>query len=168
MNTAEATQSIRNRRSIRKYKLEPVPDEIIRDIVDCARLAPTARNVQPWVIGVVRDRKLRRSIADLAEYGKFISDSPVCFTVFIKEDEKYFMEDGCAATMNIILAAAAHGVGTCWVAGHKKDYVGAVRELLGVPSDYTLISLIAAGYSDQTPDPQKKSLDEIVFYDRYE
>ncbi len=168
MSIAEATQSIKNRRSIRKYKPDPVPDEVIRDIVDCARLAPTARNVQPWVIGVIRDQKLRSAIADLAEYGKFIRHAPVCFTVFVKEDEKYFMEDGCAATMNIILAAAAHGVGTCWVAGHKKDYVSVIRDLLSVPMGYTLLSLISAGYADQTPDPQKKSLDEIVFFDRYE
>ncbi|MFV1957021.1 MAG: nitroreductase family protein [bacterium] len=168
MSVTEKTQSIRNRRSIRSYKPDLIPDEIIRDIVDCARLAPTARNVQPWVIGVIRDKKLRDSIADLAEYGKFISKSPVCFAVFIKENEKYFMEDGCAATMNIILAAAAHGVGTCWVAGHKKDYVGAIRELLGVPSDYTLISLISAGYALETPNPSKKSVDDVVFFDLYE
>ncbi|MEE8546989.1 MAG: nitroreductase family protein [bacterium] len=167
MSIAEATQSIKNRRSIRKYKPDPVPDEVIRDIVDCARLAPTARNVQPWVIGVIRDQKLRSAIADLAEYGKFIRHAPVCFTVFVKEDEKYFMEDGCAATMNIILAAAAHGVGTCWVAGHKKDYVSAIRDLLSVPMGYTLLSLISAGYALETPNPSKKSVDDVVFFDLY-
>lgn len=168
MTTADQTRWIKDRRSIRKYRPEPLPDEVVRDILECARLAPTARNIQPWLIGAITDRSLRAEIAELTEYGKFIKESPACFAVFVRAGEKYFMEDGCAATMNIILAAAAHGVGTCWVAGHKKEYVEPVRILLGVPDGYTLISLVAAGYSEQTPDPQKKSLEEIVFFDRYQ
>lgn len=161
------TASIKRRRSVRRYLDDPVTESIIRDILDCARLAPTARNVQPWLIGAVTDGELRDQIAKLAEYGKFISQSPVCFTVFTVSDEKYFLEDGCAATMNILNAASAHGLATCWVAGDKKEYGATIRDLLGVPEDYGLVSLISCGYSDDKPDPSKKSLEEVSFRNTY-
>ena len=167
MHHMSKTKVIKDRRSIRSYKPDPVSEDIVRDILDCGRLAPTARNVQPWLLGAVTDAGLRGTLADMTEYGKFIADSPVCFVVFVKAEEKYFMEDGCAATMNIIQASAEHGLGTCWVAGHKKDYVDDIRKLLDVPGGYTLISLIAAGYSDDKPTPSKKSLEDVAFFDKY-
>jgi len=168
MHHMSKTKVIKDRRSIRSYKPDPVSDDIIRDILNCGRLAPTASNIQPWLLGAVTDEDLRRSLADFTEYGKFIAHGPVCFLVFVKADEKYFMEDGCAATMNIILAATEHGLGTCWVAGHKKYYVEDIRLLLGVPEGYTLISLIAAGYSDDKPTPSKKLLDEVTFLNTFQ
>jgi nitroreductase len=161
------TKFIKSRRSIRSFLPDKVTESVIGDILECARLAPTARNVQPWLIGAVTDAELRHRLADLAEYGKFIRESPVCFVVFTVAEEKYYLEDGCAATMNIITAASAHGLATCWVAGDKKAYTETVRELLHVPDRYTLVSLIACGYSDDKPKPVKKPVEEISFRDRY-
>jgi len=148
--------------------MDSIPGEIVRDILECGRLAPTARNVQPWFLGAVTDRKLRHRLSDLAEYGRFIRESPVCFAVFTLAEEKYYLEDGCAATMNILLAAAAHGLGACWVAGDKKEYGPKVRELLCVPHEFRLVSLIACGYPDEEPEPHKKPLEEVVFWNRFE
>ena len=160
------TKFIKNRRSVRRFASDPVTESVIKDILDCGRLAPTANNVQPWFMGAVTDQELRHRISDLATYGKFIRESPLCFAVFALADEKYYLEDGCAATMNIILAASAHGLSTCWVAGHKKDYGPAVRDLLHVPVEYTLVSLIACGYADEKPNPPKKELEEVSFRDK--
>jgi len=164
----DMTRVIKARRSVRKFDPKPVPEEIIRDILHCARMAPTARNVQPWLFGAMTNADLRRQLSELAEYGKFIKDAPVCFAVFCQADAKYFLEDGCAATVNILLACSAHGIASCWVAGHKKPYVEAVRKLLNVPETYTLISLVAAGYSQDKPQIKKKPLEEVMFFDRYE
>jgi nitroreductase len=162
------TKFIKHRRSVRSFISDPVTESVIKDILDCGRLAPTARNVQPWLMGAVTDQELRHRISDLAEYGKFIRQSPVCFTVFTLADEKYYLEDGCAATMNIILAAAAHGLSTCWVAGDKKDYGPPVRELLHVPEGYTLVSLIACGYTDENVSlAAKKDLEEVSFRNKF-
>lgn len=163
----EVTKVIKRRRSIRKFESDPVPEEIVRDILDCARLAPTANNVQPWIFGAVTDADLRKQISELTNYGKFIKDSPVCFAVFADSTTKYFLEDGAAATENILLACTAHGIGSCWVAGHKKPYAESVRKLLNVPEPYTLIAMVAAGYSKQKPSPNKKSLEEITFFNSY-
>ena len=135
--------------------------------MDCARMAPTAKNVQPWLFGAITDERLKRNISQLANYGKFIKDCAVCFTVFCETQAKYLLEDGCAATENILLACSAHGIASCWVAGHKKNYVEDVRKLLGVPDSYTLVSLVAAGYSKDKPVIKKKALDDVVFYNRY-
>jgi nitroreductase len=162
----EAVQVIKKRRSVRKFEPKPVPEEIIRDILDCARLAPTAINIQPWLFGAVTDPELKSQVADMTDYGKFIKDCAVCFVVFADSTQKYFLEDGCAATENILLACTAHGIGSCWVAGHKKGYADSIREHLNVPEPYTLVALIAAGYSTQRPSPKKKSLDEVIFMNR--
>ena len=161
------TKFIKARRSVRNFLPDKVTESVINDILECARQAPTAKNVQPWLIGAVTDAELRHRIADYAEYGKFIRQSPVCFAVFVLAEEKYYLEDGCAATMNILTAAAAHGLASCWVAGDKKEYGKHIGKLLHVPSEYTLVSLIACGYSDDKPTPGKKELEEISFRDRY-
>ena len=158
---------IKSRRSVRRFRLDPVPEEIIRDILECGSLAPTARNIQPWLLGAVTRPELRHRLSDLAEYGRFIRESPVCFAVFTLGEEKYYLEDGCAATMNILLAAAAHRLGACWVAGDKKEYGPKVQELLGVGPEYKLVSLIACGYPDENPKPKKKRPEEVTFRDRY-
>jgi len=162
----ELTEVIKRRRSVRKFEPKTISEEIIKDILDCARLAPTAINIQPWLFGAVTDPDLKREIADITDHGKFIKDCAVCFAVFTDSAQKYFLEDGCAATENILLACAAHGIGSCWVAGHKKAYVDSIRKLLNVPEPYTLIAIIAAGYSNKKPSPNKKSLDEVTFFNK--
>jgi nitroreductase len=162
----ELVQVMKSRRSVRQFESKPIPPEIIEDILDCARLAPTAINIQPWLFGAVTDSELKRQIAALTDYGKFIENCAVCFAIFTDSSTKYFLEDGCAATENILLACTAYGIGSCWVAGHKKAYADSVKKLLNVPEPYTLISLIAAGYSKQKPSLKKKSLDEVSFFNR--
>ena len=112
----EVIEAIKKRRSVRKFEPQPVPEEIIKDILDCARLAPTAINIQPWLFGAVTDADLKREIADMTDHGKFIKDCGVCFAVFTDSAQKYFLEDGCAAIENILLACTAYGIGSCGVA----------------------------------------------------
>ena len=162
----DVVRVIKRRRSVRQFETKTIPERIIRDILDCARLAPTAINLQPWLFGAVTDPELKSQIAEVTDYGKFINDCAVCFAVFADSTQKYFLEDGCAATQNILLACTAHGIGSCWVAGHKKAYADSIREHLKVPEPYTLIALVAAGYSEQRPSPKKKSLEEVIFINR--
>jgi nitroreductase len=160
------TDTIKSRRSIRKYQAKPVPADVIEDILDSGRLAPTAMNLQPWILGAVTDKAALKKLADLADHGRFIADCAVCFTVFCDKGQKYYLEDGSAATMSIILSAWAHGVGTCWVAGDKKQYCEPVRQLLGVPEKYGLVALIPAGYPAESPEAKnKKQLGVISFRD---
>ena len=163
MDTAkkEALQVLRERRSVRRYQEKEVPENVTLDIIDCARFAPTARNLQPWKFAVVTDAAERKKIAGIAEYGQFIADAPVCIAVFC-EDTKYYIEDGSSATTYILLAAKAYGLGTCWVAGDKKPYADEIRALLKMPAGWKLVSLISMGYSEETPSPHKKTINEVL------
>jgi nitroreductase len=162
----DAITCLKTRRSIRAYQDKPVPKELIEDIVDCGRLAATAINIQPWQFVAVTDAGLRQRLAEIADHGKFISQAPVCIAVFC-QDGKYYLEDGSAATQNILNAARAHGLGSCWVAGDKKQYVDEIRRLLSVPEAYRLISLIAVGYAAEERNPDKKPLSQVIHWERY-
>jgi nitroreductase len=141
----EAIEALRIRRSIRVFQDKPLTKEILEAIIDVARFAPTARNEQPWELVVVTNMQTIKKIAELTDHGKFISQATTCIAVFCS-DTKYYLEDGCAITMNILLAATALGVGSCWVAGDKKPYCSQIAELLNVPSSYKLVTLIPLGY----------------------
>jgi nitroreductase len=162
----DAFEALRDRRSIRKYKPDPVPRELVEQVVDCARLAPTANNVQPWEFVVVTDAGKRQAIADLTDWGKFIASAPVCVVVLCK-DTKYYLEDGCAALENLMVAAHALGLGTCWVAGDKKDYAGKVPEMLGAPAGYKLIGLVSLGYPGEHPKRPKRKLSEVLHWEKF-
>lgn len=162
----DAIEALKTRRSVREYTSEPVPRAIIEDIIDCARLATTAINIQPWEFVVVTHKGMRERIAAATDYGKHIAAAPVCILVFCKAGT-YYLEDGCAATENILVAARAYGLGTCWIAGDKKLYGETVRELVGAPRDYRLVSLVALGHPTTIPAPPKRPLDEVLHWERF-
>ncbi len=163
----DAIEAIKTRRSVRSYKDTPVPDELIEDLVDCGRLAATGRGEQPWEFIAVTGASTREKLAALATSGKFIEQAPLCIAVFC-EDTTYFLEDGSAATQNILVAARAHGLGSCWVAGDKKDYAPDVQKLLGVPETHRLVALIAVGYPTEPPAPKsKRPIEEVLHQERW-
>lgn len=161
------TTVIKSRHSVRKFKPDPVDELVIRDAIECAALAPTARNVQPWLFGVIRDKQMLARIAALTSNGKFIADCAVCFAIFCEKKETYYLEDGCAATENLILGLQAHGVASCWVAGDKKDYATEVRTLLNVPDTHTLVSLVASGIPAEVTIAPKKPQKKILFFEQF-
>lgn len=163
----DAIEALKTRRSIRVYEEKPVPRQIIEEIIDAARLAPTSNNVQPWEFIVVTDGGMRRKIADLTDYGKFIAQAGACVVVFAKGVKRY-MEDGSAATENILLAAHALGLGACWVAGHKKAYAEQVSDLLGVPEELKLVALVSVGYPAEKAAPHgKRDLSQVLHWETF-
>ena len=163
----QTLQALKNRRSVRIFNVKPVPQGLVKELIDCARFAPTARNVQPWEFVVITKKDTLQELGSLASNGSFIKDSSCCIAVFCQET-KYYLEDGCAATENILIAAYDLGLSSCWVAGDKKPYADKVRELLGVPSDFKLVSLIPIGYSDAKPSLlSKKPLNDVIHWERY-
>jgi len=162
----DALEAIKTRRSVRKYKAESVPREVLKNLVDAGRLAPTARNEQPWEFVVVTEAERRKRLAALATHGKFIGEAPACIVVLCKRSD-YYLEDGSAATTQIMLAATALGLGTCWVAGDKKDYAPAVVKAVGAPAKYRLVSLIAVGYAAETPAPGKRGVNDVLHWETF-
>ena len=163
----DAITVLKTRRSVRNFESTPIARDVIKDIIDCARMAPTARGEQPWEFIAVADGPTLARIGGMTANGKFIADSPACVAVFCA-DTTYFLEDGSAATENILLAAWAHGIGSCWVAGDKKPYAADIARLLGVPSTHRLISLVALGYPSAPPaDKVKRPLADVLHWERW-
>ncbi len=163
----ETIEAIRSRRSIRQFERQGVSRELLEQLVDCGRLAPTANNVQPWEFVVVTDDSVRKNIAAMTDHGKFIADAQAVIAVFCK-DTKYYLEDGCGATTNILVAAAALGLGACWVAGDKKPYCQEMMSILNVPAGYRLVSLIPVGYpAGPPPQVAKRPVAELIHWDKF-
>jgi len=163
----EVISIIKERRSVREYLPKAISREVLEDILDCGRLAPSARNLQPWLFVASTEKQIKEEISKLASFGKFIASAGACISVFCERDNNHAVEDGCAATENMLIAAKAYGIDSCWVAGYERPYSEDVRELLGVPGKYKLISLISLGYSDKSVSRAKKTLDEVVRWEKY-
>lgn len=165
----DAIEMIKLRRSIREFNDKPIARELIEKIIDAARFAPTARNIQPWEFVAVTKADTLSKIADITEHGKFIAQAKCCIAVF-SGDTKYYLEDGCAATQNILLAAATLGIGSCWVAGDKKPYSGQIASLLSVSGSFKLVSLTALGYPlsvDSFKVAEKRPLKELLHWEKF-
>ena len=86
--------------------------------------------------------------------------------VFVKTANTFWKMDS-AATQNILLAAHGLGIGSCWIAGDKKDYAPEVADILGVPAGFRLISLVALGYPAEQPQKAKRPLSEVLHWERF-
>jgi nitroreductase len=162
----DAITALKTRHSVRAFANRPIPKEILEDIVDCGRLAASAINIQPWEFVVITSPEMLRKVADATDHGKFIAHSAACIAV-VTQNTKYYLEDGSAATENMLVAARAHGVGTCWVAGDKKAYAPEVCRILGAPQEYKLVSLIAVGYPAENPQKPKRPLSDVLHWEQY-
>ena len=165
----ENLEMLKARKSVRSYQDKALNKNDLEKIVDCARFSATARNVQPWEFVAITGSKTLESLSALAENGRFLSQAKACIAVFCS-DTKYYLEDGCAATQNILLAASMLGIGSCWVAGEKKPYAAQVSAMLGVPQQYKLISLVALGYPPEgnvSPAVPKRPLKEVIHWEKF-
>ena len=160
---------LRLRRSVRKFLPKLISKVELEQIIDAARFAPTARNVQPWEFVVITDKAELKQIAALAENARFLDQAVAAVAIF-SQDTKYYLEDGSAATYSILLAATALGIGSCWIAGDKKDYCQEVSTLLNAPQDLKLVSLVALGYpqeADAFKEMDKRKLGELIHWEKF-
>jgi len=163
----ETIDSIAKRVSIRKYQPKSVPKEMIERLVDAGRRAPTARAVEPWEFVAVTEKAVLDKLGGLATTGNFIRNSACCIAVFCR-DTKYYLEDGSAATENILIAAADLGLGACWIAGDKKPYAAQVCELLGGTPDLKLVSLISVGWpAEDIRQNKHRPIHQVLHWGKY-
>ena len=162
----DAIETLQARRSIRAYTARAVDRSIIEDIVDCGRMAPTAMNDQPWDFIVVISKSELEKIPPMLGHGEFIAKAAFAVIVVARGTE-YAVEDCCAAIENLLIAAAAHGIGSCWIAGTKQAYGPAVAKAFGAPDDHQLIAIVSFGYPAETPQLEKRTLAEVLHWDRF-
>ena len=163
----DALKAISQRHSTRAFNGETLTQEALKRLVDAGRLAPTARNEQPWEFVVVTKKPQLRDIAALTDYGQFIADAGALIVVFTR-DTTYFIEDGAAATENILIAATAMDIQSCWICGDKKLYCPTIAKMLNAPQGMRIVTLIAVGYNNDPPVPTpKRPLDEVLHWESF-
>jgi nitroreductase len=182
------------RRTIRRFKPDPVPRELLERMVNAARLAPSAANVQPLEFVVVEDTARKAEVFPALKWAAYIApagdpgpgEEPVAYVVVLvnsKLREKMFEYDVGAAMENMILVALAEGVGACWLLSIDRDKL---RAALGVPAEYRIDSVLALGYPAEEPAAEvmgescrywkdaagrlhvpKRALSTVVHFDRF-
>ena len=160
MDTFEA---IRRRRSVREYTGEPVPREDLITIVDAARLAASGSNNQPWEFVVITESEMIAKLAT-APWG---IKSGALVAVVMDPSSRWWLEDASAAVENMLLAATALGYGSCWLEGDTLRREDEFKALLGVPEDRRLITLVSFGVPVAWPSKEKKTLEEVLRWERY-
>jgi nitroreductase len=165
-------EALRSRYSVRGYRPDPVSDQLLGQVLEAARQAPTAANRQPFRIVVIRTEGRE---ADLSRvYGRsWFLQAPLVLAVIAvpgeawrrSDDKPYDEVDATIAMDHMVLAATALGLGTCWIAAFDP---AAVREVLALPDDVEPLALTPLGYPDKdraaTP---RRPLDELVRYERW-
>jgi nitroreductase len=164
----ETLTAITKRVSIRDFSRQTISKEDIITIVDAGRQAPSARGISPWEFIVTQDHLRLAKIAQICENGRFIKRANCCIIVFC-QDTKYYLEDGCAATENILLAATDLGIASCWVAGDKKPYTEQIKNMFGVPVSYKLVSMVALGYAKKSEQSthKRRDLKEVLHWEHF-
>ncbi len=156
---------ILGRRSIRCYKSEPIPDDILKNVLEAGRLAPSADNAQPWHFVVITESKIKEKLST-GTWNGFIKDSAVTIVGCGYVANEWATIDVTIALENMVIAAEAQGVGSCWVGDFKEEEV---KELLGIPNNLKVVALVSFGYPAEKPDPpSKKSLEAIVHYNTFQ
>ena len=162
---------IRKRRSIRKYKPDPVPEEEIKYILEAARLAPSWANTQCWHFVVVTDPEVKVKIGEAgfrwtARGPAIIVACADAAQVGFREDQYFYLVDIGIALEHLVLAAADRGLGTCWIVGFSE---AKVKEILGVPENIRIVALTPLGYPAEDPPPRDRKPLELIFsYNRFE
>jgi len=165
----DVVKAIKSRRSIRKYKPDPVREDKILSCLEAARWAPSANNSQPWEFVVVRDPETRKTLAEIHTYGRFMRDSPVVLAVLADPNKSptYHHGDAAVATQNLLLAAHSMGLGTCWMGVMDSEFEKPMKKLLGITDNLRVLCTISLGYPAERPTSPRKSLRGMVHWERY-
>ncbi len=167
-------QLIAARRSVRAYRPDPVPDPLLREVLEAARLAPSACNRQPFRVLVIHTKGREADLFRIYPKEWFVQ-APLVLAVCAVPTEAWVRSrydgwsaaetDATIATDQMLLAAADRGLGTCWIAAFDPE---AAREVLDLPEDVVTVSFTPLGWPADTPGPkERKPLEDLVHYERW-
>jgi nitroreductase len=169
-------KAIRRRRSIRSFKSQDVSPEAVEDLIEAARWAPSAGNIQPWEFVIVRKPQAKERLARAAWDQTFISEAPVVIVVCADENRSsegyglrgktlYCLQDTAAAAQNIHLAAQSLGLGTCWVGAFRDEEV---QEVLHIPDGNRPVAIIPIGHARQPPERRtRRPVKQMIHYESF-
>jgi nitroreductase len=166
---------IKERRSVRRYKPDAVPEDVILRILEAARFSPSGKNLQPWKFILVKDQILKEQLAEASGGQTFIAEAPIvvvacgfphaCYSR-MGNYMKSWPVDVAIAVEHLILQAQEEGLGTCWIgAFEERD----VKSILNIPEDVKVLALTPLGYPDEISSFRgRKKVEDIVSYDGFD
>jgi nitroreductase len=172
----DVLEAIKGRRSIRKFKKDPVDDAVVKKIIEAGIWAPSAGNLQSWEVIIVKKSETKEKLAAAAYLREFLAEAPlimvlcanphVCGSSYNNRGRNlYCIQDAACAGQNILLAAHALGLGACWVGAFDEDLVS---RILHFPSTLRPVALIPMGYPDENPlPPPRDDLEEFIHYEGF-
>jgi len=162
----EVFDAVRTVLAVRAYQKRPVPPDVIRRIVEAARLTASARNRQPWHFIVVEDPATLTSLGSLAKTGPYVAEAPLAIVVVIEKTD-FAVSDASRAIQSMVLTAWSQGVASNWVGFFGLD---AVKPLLSLPAQLDVLAVIAFGYpmaAKPRGKKKRKALGEVVHRERF-
>ena len=172
----EVLEAIKGRRSIRSFTSQPVSENEVETLIDAARHAPSAGDIQPWEFIIIRKPEIKRKLVLAALNQTFIEEAPVVIVVCANESASgsgygsrgktlYCIQDTATAAQNILLTAYSTGLGTCWVGAFKEEEV---KKALGIPNGIRPVAIIPVGRVTANPPKHLgRPIDEIVHHEKF-
>ena len=169
-------EAITNRRSTRTFERRSVSEEQIEKLIDAARCAPSAGNIQPWEFIIIKEPHKKQQLSAAALDQTFITEAPVVIVVCANEARSgegygnrgvhlYCIQDTAAAIENMLLAACAMRLGTCWVGAFREELA---RKILNTPSHVRPVAIIPIGYPAEQPAPRRRrQISSVVHYETF-
>ncbi|HKX24932.1 MAG TPA: nitroreductase family protein [Actinomycetota bacterium] len=140
MNVFEAARTVL---AVREYRHDPIPEDVVRRIVEAGRLTGSSQNGQPWHFVVVTERDALRRLAAAVPYGKYTADAALAIAVAVERRSRFGLSDASRAIQSMILTAWAEGVGSNWTGFSGMEDV---RSILGIPDTYDVVAVVPFGY----------------------
>ncbi|HDN97696.1 MAG: nitroreductase [Candidatus Omnitrophota bacterium] len=170
-------QVIETRRSVRSYKPDPVPEEVLKKVLNAARIAPSGSNRQPWKFIIIKDEERKKKMVELCEGQSFVAEAPVLIVACGRNihynrggwmGDYSMIVDVAIAVDHLTLAARAEGLGTCWIGSFDNE---GIKKFLGIPEDVNVVALTPLGYPKNPdvfkPTSDRKELEEIICYEEW-
>jgi nitroreductase len=172
----ELSEAIKGRRSVRAFKPQDVPEEMVERLIDAARHAPSAGNIQPWEFVIARKLETKQKLSRAAFNQAFVEEAPVVIVVCADEirssmgygsrgETLYCLQDTAAATQNILLTAYSLGLGTCWVGAFNENEA---KKALKAPEGIRPVAMIPVGYPNKSPSQRgRRPVKQIVHHEEF-
>ena len=171
MNTMDA---ILARRSIRRYLDKEVEKEKLNLLLEAAMAAPSAMNIKPWEFVVIKDPENLTKIRSVSPLGKYVAPAAIVVcgnTSFFKHPmaSRFWVQDACAATQNILIAAVELGLGTVWVGIHPiKIFTDRISNILNLPKSVVPLNIIFIGYPAEEKPARTQFNADRVHWETYQ
>ena len=167
----EVWDALRTRLTVRRFKPDPVPDEIVTRLLQVGLWSPSSRNLQPWHFVTIKSRETLQEIGRITTYGTFLAEAPMAIAFGMDKQTADRPDLDCGRVLQQMeIFAWSEGMGTCFVAFHEPDQNRAAKQLLHMPDGIELITIMPFGYR---PDRikgtrrRRKALSEVAHSERF-